>query len=133
MLYKFILIIFFLVFACCNVNSQNNAIYSLSNFTSNGKANNLAIGKATLIKQGKLKYQINCDCGKIDVKFKKVIKLKIKDLNAVSMPCSDYLLSIFEDIKVNLTKTKKIKQTNNSFIFSDNSNQLMTFDFTPTN
>ena len=76
--YKFKLIVFFLVYSCCSIYSQNNSIYSLSNFTSSGKTNNLAIGKATLIKQGKLKYQIVCDCGKIDVKFKKAFKLKIK-------------------------------------------------------
>ena len=63
--YKFKLIVFFLVYSCCSIYSQNNSIYSLSNFTSSGKTNNLAIGKATLIKQGKLKYQIVCDCGKI--------------------------------------------------------------------
>ncbi len=130
---KTILFIFLLLFFCNKFNAQNNSLYSLSVFTSNNKVNNLAKDKAILIKQGKHEFKIKCDCGEINVKCKKIFKLKIKKINAVSFPCNDYLISIYEDILENLNKTKKINITSNSIIFCKKTTQLMAFKFITTN
>lgn len=100
----------------------------MSKFFTNQKVNLLAKDKATLNRNSKWFYNFETDCGKIHVKFKKTLKLKIALLQLKSNPCSDLLIGIYEDIRINLGKTSKIKETKGKIIFLAKKDTLMVFN-----